>query len=152
MCKAHHRTQIRSHGFSLSLLVCVFQIKLYVTAPVDGECRVPNALAKAIATPFDLTKGPMVQVTLIPVNNTQEHLLVISMHYAVTDGWSAGVLFKDVSAAYNTLKMGKGTAASTAAPHCHLLLPHFRLPDSQCIHFCVSSDAQESPQILPCNA
>lgn len=87
---------------------CDMQIKLIVTEPVDGECRVPNALAKAIAVPFDLTTGPMVQVILIPLNAKQEHMLVISMHYAVTDGWSAGVLFKDLSAAYNALKMGKG--------------------------------------------
>ena len=68
----------------------------------------PTALAKAIAVPFDLTTGPMVQATLIPLGGRQEHVLVLSMHYAVTDGWSAGVLFKDISAAYNALKLGKG--------------------------------------------
>lgn len=88
--------------------VCVVQIRLIVTDPVDGECRIPCALAKAIATPFDLTTGPMVRVTIVPLHGKQEHVLVISMHYAVTDGWSAGVLFKDISAAYNALKMGRG--------------------------------------------
>ena len=81
-----------------------------MTEPVDGECRIPSALAKAIANPFDLTTGPMVRVTLLPLDGKQEHILVISMHYAVTDGWSAGVLFKDISAAYNALKLGKGKA------------------------------------------
>lgn len=84
------------------------QIKLIVTDPVHGESRIPSALAKAIASPFDLTTGPMVKVTLMPLQGKPEHLLVISMHYAVTDGWSAGILFKDISLAYNALKLGKG--------------------------------------------
>lgn len=37
-----------------------------------------------------------------------EHVLVLNMHYSVADGWSMGVLFRDLSRAYNTLKLGEG--------------------------------------------
>ena len=57
----------------------------------------------------------MIHVTLIPLTEKQEHVLVVNMHYAVADGWSLGVLFKDISLAYNQLKRsnGKSTAMYT---------------------------------------
>ena len=90
--------------------LCCLQVRLHVTEALDGEGRLPVALYQAISAPFDLATGPMVRATLIPLGlqGGQEYALVISMHYAVTDGWSAGVLFKDVSAAYNALKAGRG--------------------------------------------
>lgn len=74
------------------------------------ECNLPKALSQTISATFDLSKGPLVHVTLIPLMNQQEHVLVVNMHYAVADGWSLGVLFKDISRAYNGLKHGKGDA------------------------------------------
>ncbi len=80
-----------------------------------SETKLPKALAQAISTAFDLTTGPMIHVTLIPLTEKQEHVLVVNMHYAVADGWSLGVLFKDISLAYNQLKRsnGKPTAMCT---------------------------------------
>ena len=87
--------------------VLYMQAKLQCTDSVD-ECSLPKALSQAISAAFDLSKGPLVHVTLIPLKNKQEHVLVVNMHYAVADGWSLGVLFKDISRAYNGLKHGKG--------------------------------------------
>ena len=83
------------------------QVKLERESPVD-ENRLPKALAHTIATAFDLTTGPMIHVTLIPLTQKEEHVLVVNMHYAVADGWSLGVLFKDISLAYNQLKRSNG--------------------------------------------
>ena len=74
------------------------------------EGNLPKALSQAISVAFDLSKGPLIHATLIPLMNQQEHVLVVNMHYAVADGWSLGVLFKDISRAYNGLKHGKGDA------------------------------------------
>ena len=83
------------------------QVRLQREAPID-EAMLPRIMSQVIATPFDLTTGPMVRVTAIPLTQWQEHVLVISMHYAVTDGWSLSVFMKDISQAYNTLKHSKG--------------------------------------------
>ena len=77
-----------------------------------SETKLPKALAQAISTAFDLTTGPMIHVTLIPLTEKQEHVLVVNMHYAVADGWSLGVLFKDISLAYNQLKRSNGESTA----------------------------------------
>src|SRR6185369_8692340 len=40
---------------------------------------------------FDLTRGPLLRVTLMKLDD-EEHLLVLTMHHIVSDGWSMGVL------------------------------------------------------------
>ncbi len=89
----------------------ILQVKLEPALPVS-ETKLPKALAQAISSAFDLTAGPMVHVTLIPLTEKQEHVLVVNMHYAVADGWSLGVLFKDISLAYNQLKRSNGKPAA----------------------------------------
>jgi len=94
------------------------QVKLQREAPVE-ENKLPKALSQAISTAFDLTTGPMVHATLIPLTEKAEHVLVVNMHYAVADGWSLGVLFKDISRAYNQLKQGKGEQPLLTISHMH---------------------------------
>ncbi|RKG72301.1 non-ribosomal peptide synthetase, partial [Corallococcus terminator] len=57
-------------------------------------------LAREVAQkPFDLTRGPLLRVTLLRTGDT-EHLLLLSMHHIVSDGWSAGVLVRELVALY----------------------------------------------------
>lgn len=39
--------------------------------------------------------------------NSNEHVLLITMHHSVTDGWSTGIIWKELSAAYNAFHRGK---------------------------------------------
>jgi amino acid adenylation domain-containing protein len=48
---------------------------------------------------FDLATGPMFRATLVKITK-REHLLVLVMHHIVSDGWSAGVLIKELTALY----------------------------------------------------
>jgi amino acid adenylation domain-containing protein len=56
------------------------------------------------ARPFDLSAGPLLRTWLVrlgpAVINTAEHLLLIVVHHAVFDGWSAGVLAREVAGLY----------------------------------------------------
>jgi hypothetical protein len=61
--------------------------------------------------PFDLGRGPLARSALLRVSPT-EHVLVITAHHAVFDGWSAGALLRDVAAAY----AGTATLAPRDAP------------------------------------
>lgn len=105
------------------------QVGLYQIDAVD-EYELPKALSQTIATAFDLAKGPLVRATLIPLANTQEHVLVVNMHYAVADGWSLGVLFKDISSCYNGLKRSTGDTLA-CAPHTPYAI-HYAALDLQC--------------------
>ena len=39
--------------------------------------------------------------------NEEEHVFLLTMHHSVTDGWSTGIIWKELSAAYNAFHRGK---------------------------------------------
>ncbi|HVS00777.1 MAG TPA: condensation domain-containing protein, partial [Thermoanaerobaculia bacterium] len=47
--------------------------------------------------PFDLQRGPLLRLTLLRLSG-QEHILLLTMHHIVSDGWSMGVLLREVAA------------------------------------------------------
>ena len=49
--------------------------------------------------PFDLGTGPLIRGRLLVVG-ADEHLLLITMHHIVSDGWSMGVLIRDFTRLY----------------------------------------------------
>jgi amino acid adenylation domain-containing protein len=56
--------------------------------------------------PFDLATGPLLRCTLARLA-AEEHLLVVVVHHAVFDGWSAGVLVRDLAALYASAVIGQ---------------------------------------------
>ncbi|WP_168714144.1 non-ribosomal peptide synthetase [Streptomyces sp. A1136] len=69
------------------------------TAAADDRAREEAAL------PFDLTAGPLARFRLLRVEERRSVLLV-TMHHAVCDGWSVGVLLRDLTALYRTAADG----------------------------------------------
>ncbi len=65
----------------------------------ERRARVQARLEEEIATPFELSKGPLIRMRLLRLQ-PREHLLLISLHHAVTDGWSRGVFFRELTALY----------------------------------------------------
>jgi amino acid adenylation domain-containing protein len=64
-----------------------------------------NELAlKDVCRPFDLSRGPLVRITLIRLDD-QEHFLLITMHHIITDKWSMEILQDELSKAYQQLKL-----------------------------------------------
>ena len=56
--------------------------------------------------PFELTRGPLVRVLLVRLDWDQ-HLLVLSMHHIVTDGWSISILFRELARCYEAHMKGQ---------------------------------------------
>ena len=72
--------------------------------------------AEAIAAdealkPFDLGTGPLIRTCLIKLE-PDRHILVITMHHIATDGWSAGILLRELSALYGAFKEDKDSPLS----------------------------------------
>ncbi|CAM3627150.1 non-ribosomal peptide synthase/polyketide synthase [Kibdelosporangium persicum] len=61
------------------------------------ECD--RVLSQEYGTPFDLRRGPVVRALLVRITD-EEHVLLITAHHIVTDGWSMGVLTDELSKAY----------------------------------------------------
>jgi amino acid adenylation domain-containing protein len=74
----------------------------------DGE-REPAALAlarEAARLPFDLRSGPLLRLLLVRLAE-REHLLLLDLHHIVADGWSMGVLLREVAALADALAEGR---------------------------------------------
>ncbi|MDP2384497.1 MAG: amino acid adenylation domain-containing protein [Nitrospirota bacterium] len=56
-------------------------------------------------TPFDLERGPVARFFLITLD-TEDHILVLSMHHIIGDQWSFGVIGQEFAAYYNALSQG----------------------------------------------
>ncbi|NDC22381.1 amino acid adenylation domain-containing protein, partial [bacterium] len=50
--------------------------------------------------PFNLSSGPLIRLKLLHLSS-QEHILLITMHHIISDGWSMGIFFKELSELYN---------------------------------------------------
>ena len=56
-------------------------------------------------TPFSLSDGPLLRTTLVRIS-TSEHVLLLSMHHIVSDGWSVGVLIRELMSLYSAYLAG----------------------------------------------
>ncbi|RKH26001.1 condensation domain-containing protein, partial [Corallococcus sicarius] len=59
--------------------------------------------------PFDLKTGPLLRSTLVRLSE-EEHLLLVTMHHVVSDGWSMGVLVRELAAFYAAFSTGSTPA------------------------------------------
>jgi amino acid adenylation domain-containing protein/non-ribosomal peptide synthase protein (TIGR01720 family) len=80
---------------------------LDLTGLPDQERRaeLDQVLAQEGQRPFDLSAGPLLRPRLIRVG-PQEHVLALTMHHIVTDGWSAGVIMSDLGELYRAERDG----------------------------------------------
>ncbi|MFB5944678.1 amino acid adenylation domain-containing protein [Albibacterium profundi] len=67
---------------------------------------------------FDLVRGPLLRTYLIKTTE-QEHILKISAHHLVCDGWSFGIILENISAIYNSLVGNENIALETPIPYSH---------------------------------
>jgi amino acid adenylation domain-containing protein len=56
--------------------------------------------------PFDLAQGPLLRTTLLRLDE-EEHVLVLTMHHIISDGWSIGILRRELSVLYEAYCAGK---------------------------------------------
>src|SRR5688572_15939064 len=64
-------------------------------------------LAKfALDQPFDLETGPLVRLAIVR-HSDQMHSVLCVLHHIVSDGWSRGILIKEVSALYQAFSRGE---------------------------------------------
>jgi len=56
---------------------------------------------------FDLDAGPLLRVDLLRLE-PQRHLLLVNMHHIVSDGWSLGVMMREVGQLYAAFHAGAG--------------------------------------------
>uniref|UniRef100_UPI0012FFEDA2 non-ribosomal peptide synthetase n=1 Tax=Oceaniglobus roseus TaxID=1737570 RepID=UPI0012FFEDA2 len=68
--------------------------------------QVADHVARAARAPFDLATGPLLRASLLRLG-ADDHLLLFNMHHIVSDGWSMGVMIRDMGAIYAALSQGR---------------------------------------------
>jgi amino acid adenylation domain-containing protein len=89
-------------------------VELVDLTPVDGggrEAELRRRLADEAARPFDLEQGPLARIHLYRLD-ADDHVLLLNLHHVVTDGWSTGVLLRELSALYGAFARGEPSPLS----------------------------------------
>jgi non-ribosomal peptide synthetase component F len=111
---SRHETLRTTFARAEGALVQVIAPLASVALPVTDLSARPRAVAEAevlrlvteeVLRPFDLARGPLLRATLLRLTD-REHVFCLTMHHIVSDGWSVGVLLREVSALYGTFAAG----------------------------------------------
>ncbi|MGO4780886.1 condensation domain-containing protein, partial [Lysobacter sp. 2RAB21] len=65
----------------------------------DVEAQVAHWSRIEVEAPFDMAAGPLARGRLLQAGE-QDHVLLLTLHHIVSDGWSMGVLVEELSALY----------------------------------------------------
>ncbi|RMF30995.1 MAG: non-ribosomal peptide synthetase, partial [Chloroflexi bacterium] len=70
------------------------------------EAEVQRLAQEEARRPFDLAHGPLLRVQLLKLDD-EEHVVLVTMHHIVSDGWSMGVFVREIAALYAAFAAGE---------------------------------------------
>ena len=89
--------------------VAVERIELSAATPESREAEAIALLRERARRPFDLSADIPFRAVLARLGE-QDHLLLIVLHHIAADGWSVGVMFRDLAALYDEAVTGAPAA------------------------------------------
>ncbi|MFN8596433.1 MAG: amino acid adenylation domain-containing protein [Anaerolineae bacterium] len=81
------------------LTIALPRIDLRPLPHAEREAQAQRLMRDEAQQPFDLAQGPLLRARLIQLAD-EEHLALVTLHHIVSDGWSMGVLIKELAALY----------------------------------------------------
>jgi non-ribosomal peptide synthetase component F len=72
----------------------------------ERERQIEREVREEARERFDLQKGPLIRGRLLKVSDG-EHVLLLTMHHIVSDGWSMGVLVRELTQLYAAYREGR---------------------------------------------
>lgn len=80
-------------------------VDLEATSCADREAAIANRAAWFAAEPFDLTHPPLLRAEVLRLSDS-DHVLLVVGHHLISDGWSYGVLFREIAELYEAATHG----------------------------------------------
>ena len=65
----------------------------------ETESNIVSLAIEESRRPFDLTRQPLLRVSLVKLA-AEEHVLLLTMHHIISDGWSVGILLQEMATLY----------------------------------------------------
>jgi hypothetical protein len=72
----------------------------------EREKEAQQMAQQKVSTPFDLARDPMMRNVLLKLDD-EDHILVMVTHHIADDGWSSGILLRELTALYEAAVLGK---------------------------------------------
>ncbi|MGB8417511.1 condensation domain-containing protein, partial [Paraburkholderia sp.] len=89
---------VDAYDAELAARCCEF-IDLRAAAGIAPQDRIDELARSFSLRPFDLEEGPLWRIAFVTIGE-HAHLLLLTMHHLISDGWSMSVLVKDFVAGY----------------------------------------------------
>jgi amino acid adenylation domain-containing protein len=83
----------------------VSTIELQNVAGPERDRDVERHIREEARRPFDLMRGPLLRITLLRLGH-EEHVAMLTMSHIVSDGWSVGVLIRELATLYESFANG----------------------------------------------
>lgn len=94
-----------------TLPVTLAVVELGYLGAEDREVEALRLAGDEARAPFDLSVGPLLRTRLLKLSD-DEHVLLLTMHHIVSDGWSMGVLIREMAALYEAFRRGAESSLS----------------------------------------
>ena len=94
-----------------SAIASIAMVDLRSLPPTEREATARQQAIAQSQCPFDLTADLLFRVTLFQLGAT-DHILLLNLHHIVSDGWSLGVLIRELGTLYTAFSAGKPSPLS----------------------------------------
>jgi amino acid adenylation domain-containing protein len=74
--------------------------------PAERGLQLQSWLEREAQRPFDLSSGPLMRARLLRLGSS-EHVLLVTMHHIISDGWSMAVLGRELQTLYEAFSHGQ---------------------------------------------
>lgn len=81
-------------------------VDLRARPTVEKDAEVQALATQEAQRPFNLERAPLFRVTLLHLAE-KEQILLLTMHHIISDGWSMGVLLRELAALYKAFSANK---------------------------------------------
>jgi amino acid adenylation domain-containing protein len=82
---------------NVSTLLAIIDLRFLSAAEKEAETR--RLATEERSRPFDLSSEPLLRVMLLQLDSS-EHVLLLNLHHIICDGWSIGVLIRELGTLY----------------------------------------------------
>ena len=74
----------------------------------EREVALQRAIAQQAGRPIDLQKGPLLRIAVLKMS-ADEHVLLAAAHHMIYDGWSVGIMARELAALYPAYLAGRAS-------------------------------------------
>jgi len=78
----------------------------------QAEAAALELISKEAQRPFDLSCGPLLRISLARLGN-DHHVLLWNMHHIIVDGWSFGIIVRELAVLYEAFLAGSSSPLSS---------------------------------------